>query len=190
MHDGLCSAYHTLLHSTGRNTHGATPLIAFMCHLIDASSSGCQAVLEAGFLDVLLALCLQDFPMVSPWLVADPWIYYKATLLSTWDAMLHVLITNPQALKIFMQHPLHALWPKPQTEIQHLRERQQGWKMILLEANIVELRWAGIWKSIPNISDFPDPTTSTLDLCADMLELVRLVCKISFMGPWLDSLHL
>lgn len=175
MHEDLCSAYHTYLHSAGGNSHGATPLINFMCHLVQANSSGCQAVLEAGFLDVLLALCLQDFPMASSWLVADPWLYTKASLLATWDTMLHALATNPQASSIFSQHPLHAVWPKLQTGLHHLRGRQQGWKVLILDANVVELRWAGIWKAIRSLSQDADPTTSTLDLCVYMLEFVRLV---------------
>jgi hypothetical protein len=187
MHDELCTAYYSHLHSTRSEnnahgttpgaTHGATPLISFMSRLVSTNSSCCMAVLEAGFLDILLSLCLQDFPMDSPWLVRDPWIHDKASLLDTWDTMLTAFVSDPQASPIFLRHPVSALWPKRRCkmDLSHLRERQKGWDVIIRDPNIVELRWGGIWRVIQNLSDVVVHTTSTLDACADIFLLVRLV---------------
>jgi hypothetical protein len=122
--------------------------------------------------------------MDSPWLVLDPWIHDKASLLDTWDTMLSVFVSDPQASLIFLRHPVHSLWPKRQCQmgVFHLRERQKGWDVIMRDSNIVELRWEGIWRVIQNLSDVVVHTTSTLDACADMFLLVRLesFSRVSF----------
>lgn len=157
MHERLGRAYGRHLRSIGQ-VDGALPLTVFMCSLAKASNGACHAVLEAGFLDVPLAMCfleqLQD-------ITHDLWSHLK------------VFTTIPEASQIFQDHSLQHFWPKPHWNSRHLLERQEAWKTLENLPSAVRLRCAGIHTAV-HYTHATDGSTS-LNVCADLLEFLRSV---------------
>lgn len=153
------------------------PVLIFMGKLAQASSSCCQAVLEAGFLDLLLVLCLQDFslPEAQPTGIIKDDPAYRENLLAIWDSVVEVFITDSIASPIYMAHPISMLWPYTLPGDQHLSQRQAAWRIMQYDSGYVALRLEAIRRALYHLNGVLQDRMAAVNICIDIFELARYV---------------
>jgi hypothetical protein len=175
MHERLSRSYDRHLRSIG-HVNGALSLTLFMCNLAAKDTGACYAVLEAGFLDVLLAVYFLELEIDTSHFDDhfNQEFIYPADDLTKWNSHLKVFTNTHGASKIFLNHTLQRFWPKTKWNSHHLSERRKAWKSLQNPHSAVTLRCAGLYRVISR--SVLDKTSTSLDACADLLEFIWSAC--------------
>jgi hypothetical protein len=177
--------------------HPASPLVDFIMELSQNNSSARQAVLDSGFLDLLLCMYISDFKIydASPKSGQD---VPKVKLLSALsqaaaqtvsdasrESMLEVcsdhlatLCRYPDALAVIKAHPICVLWPRVgllRSEFgDRTNERPKKWWE--LGPALAARRLASFPELLlPHESRKNSHATMLPDICTDLLAFVRWV---------------
>src|ERR1700734_387265 len=113
MHRELVTTYLSCQTVTGSRSeyHPASPLIDFLLAFAQIDITTCQAVLDAGFLDMLLCMYICNFNCsIMPYATAS--VHGKSMMMEACTDALLQLCEQPGALTAISKHPLHALWPQ------------------------------------------------------------------------------
>lgn len=150
------------------------PLIIFGCLLAQGSSDARHAILEAGFLDVLLNLFLHKLPSI---LMIDSESSVK--LMEVYTATVRVIMGDSKASRIFLAHPIHVLWPETRIAKHRFRVRRAAWESFPNLPHVVNMRLSGINNALSHLdTNSFDETTVAADICIDLLEFATFVLAI------------
>lgn len=150
------------------------PVINFMGQVVSESDSACQAVLEAGILDMLLRIYVIFPTLASPTL---PDSYRKQGLLEACQSILIVLARSKHQETIF-DHPVCTLWTDcqslppgytPDAQDNRMLSGRTAWRRaerLCAKRRLLVIYRGSLWK--PN----PD-TAEDQEACDDIIELTR-----------------
>jgi hypothetical protein len=112
--------------------HPASPMVNFIVSLFKVNPATCQAVLQSGFLDVLLCLYASNFTSNIP-SFGDMTVGRKALIEDISDGLV-ILCRKSDARAFLSAHPICALWPmnQPLRSIlgDQTAERQTVWRQL------------------------------------------------------------
>ena len=112
--------------------HPASHIVNFIASLFRVNQATCQAVLQSGFLDVLLCLYASNFTSNIP-SFGDMTVGRKALMEDISDALV-ILCRQSDARAFLSAHPIRALWPlnQPLRSIlgDQTAERQTVWRQL------------------------------------------------------------
>jgi len=179
IHLELGSTYFTCQTITGylREYHPASPLVDFMVAFAHIDVTTCQAVLDAGFLDMLLCMYICGF---SCDIMAHSVSGTNGKLVimeACTDALLQ-LCEYPGALIFISNHPLRILWPPNRPLSLRLgwqtKNRPSAWRQL---GPVVVARRLATIPSILELSlpDSDSPVHYLIDACVDLVEFSRYV---------------
>lgn len=171
-----------------REYHPASPLVDFMMQVIQISPSAYQAILGAGFLDVLLCLYACNFnSSISQRRGVDG----KSRMLDACSDALTRLCKHPNAFIVISAHPLCKLWPESQTlpfrTTQTEMDRPLAWRQ--LGSVLVTRRLV----SLPAILELPvsEDKSFLSEACVDLVEFATQVLSFSLLNRvWLKLSHI
>jgi hypothetical protein len=170
--------YLTCLTVTGyrQEYHPASPFIDFIVSLSQINYSVCQAVLDAGFLDMLLCMYVCNFACNIPLYHGIVGVHGKSKMMEACTDALLQLCEYPGAFTIVSAHPLCAIWPKNRPLILRLGHREQNrhltWRK--LGPLVVTRRLA----SLPDFLELQIPENDLPDYllteaCTDLVDFAR-----------------
>jgi hypothetical protein len=136
-----------------------------MRNLAQADAKGCRAVLEAGFLDVLLAITFFDLR------------HDDSSLRTACNSALEVFAIY--ATDIYSSHPVRILWPKANLEKNHFLDRAKALKSLERNDDAVKRRIEAI-EHAKCLFKYPIEEPRTLDMCADIIQFAWYVCQTPF----------
>jgi hypothetical protein len=167
--------------------HPASPLVDFITEL---ARTNYQAVLDSGFLDMLLCMYACNFSSgetTSPFtrrLASKIGSDHNTALLEACSALLAILCQHADALVVVSAHPLCVLWPKNRNLLflfgRRSNERCLQWRE--LGSVIVAHRLA----ALPDLLQLPimdkADFSQLTDVCVDIVEFSRymvphLICE-------------
>jgi hypothetical protein len=158
--------------------HLASPLIDFVAELVHIDY---QAVLDSGFLDMLLCMYVCNF--------SNPVTVYpsarrlignigsnRKSMLEACTAVLEKLCQQANALVVVSAHPVYILWPKTSTlrtlPVQQSNQRYLQWRK--MESVIVARRLASIPEILQLLMSKDESDLNQLaDGCVDIIEFSR-----------------
>jgi hypothetical protein len=178
MHRELMMTYLTSQTPLGhhREYHPASPLVDFMVQVARNSHLACQAVLDAGFLDVVLCLYVCNFScsMMAQFHDVDG----KPVILDACSNALAGLCKEPNALTVFSTHPLYILWPRSHAILldpkRTARDRFVTWRrlgLLLVARRLVAL--PAIVES--RVHDNESHSSLLSEACTDLVEFATQV---------------
>jgi hypothetical protein len=146
-----------------------TTLVRFASQLAQANPLACQAVVEAGLLEMLLGLCLDRF--------SDPFqgscYGNRPSLPAVWSTMLHAFTEDPFVSQIYTTHPVFVLWLEEHKRTPSPQERKEAWVSLELIPAAVELRLADIDKCSPYLSEVDE--RAALDIYLSLVQFAKSV---------------
>jgi hypothetical protein len=163
LQQNIHNAHWRIRHSFENQEHR---LIGFMTDLALASKTGCRVVLEAGLLDILLAVSLLELRPDDP------------LLWTACNSAMNIYSEDVTSYSIFSSHPLRVLWPKTNIEANHFLERQRALGDLEQTNDAVMLRITAI-ESVKSLSEYPIKKPQTLDMCADIFQFARYFYRAS-----------
>lgn len=99
--------------SVHRTNHSATAFVSFVAELCAANSLVARAVIDAGFLDMLLVLAICEFADPSPFYRSPAsWQKNMDALLLKCNEALSALAAHTQTHAALACHPLNIFWPR------------------------------------------------------------------------------
>ena len=167
--------------SQNQEKHPAFPFFDFIVQLCQRSPAGCQAVLDADILDLLVCMNVHDFsiPILHP--DKDDADGCRSMVLDVCHSLLMHLSGHADIFRIVLNHPICALWPKHHLFHKDLATSDEvRWKRR-------RLAWGQVQESLVSerlnrIPDFyyasPGDIWEMADLgdaCVDLLEFMRYV---------------
>lgn len=161
--------------------HLASPLLDFLMTIATANDSSCQAVLDAGFLNMLLCMYTCNFGYsLAPHRSAS----CDRMLEACSDALLR-LSECPGAATVISLHPVSSLWPKDELlSIQFQEEegeRAKAWRSLgEVQEDMVSRRLVSLSSALQYpVSNHRLPTPlypyPLMDMCRDLIEFSRQV---------------
>ena len=167
--------------------HPASPLVDF---IIELAQINYQAVLDSGFLDMLLCMYVCDFrsgdtlpPSIQRLISRIDLDYSDSAMLGACTAALQMLCQQTDALAVVLAHPICALWPKNETLLYQFGPRS--------DERCLQWRELGPVISTRRLTVLPEilllPITKELadsirlnDVCVDIVEFSRQVLPVIF----------
>ena len=175
--------------------------VRFMGQVAAVSDSTCLAVVNAGFLDMLLCICIGGF---------QPGILIPESSLDlcsdTYNYALSAIFAHPSGRQILSSHPVHSLWPRilrfsfGKLVVNQVSHRRKAWQC--LDSKLVEQRLLEIKRGLFFMGNDQSTQTSTenpmirlvsskdsvfdtgvVDLFVDLLEFYKSVHPISSRSP-------
>jgi len=170
----LTDPYHSSISCEER--HSAMPFVDFLSQAVQAGSLARKAILDAGFLDLLLYMHVCDF--------LDPLGHHGSIwerkgrnppLTMACNTILQHLSNDNDCLPVILNHPLHILWPnyegclfKTGSQSEMLQQRRRTWR--ILDRQLLDLRFNAVYHVLSS-----DSESDLLDVCVDFLEFMRYV---------------
>lgn len=161
---------------TRREYHPASPIIDFIVKVAQINHSACQAVLDAGFLDMLLCMYVCNFGFSTSSRHFSVGIDGKSMMIEACSDALLQLSENPGAAAVIVAHPVLSLWPKnrPLTLLLKAKvtDRSTVWRT--LGPLVIARRLASmssIMEMQPVDEEFPVPAME--EACKDLVEFGR-----------------
>ena len=146
-----------------------------------------QAVLDSGFLDVLLCMYVSGFSSEDPWFVSLQQLIgpNHTGILEACTAALEMLCEAVDAIAVVSAHPIHTLWPKNQVLLiqfgLRMKERYLQWRgmdIVVVARRLVaaqpELEQLSLSTGRSNLSRL-------MDLCIDIVEFSRQVIFLNLL---------
>lgn len=148
--------------------HPSLPLVDFIGKLADTNFYSCRAIMEAGFLDMLVYMTLSGFqssrtPLDDSRLVGG--------FLDSCEATLRCFFLHSECLQLIASHPIRSLWPSHQRIFKAelfpnpAQPRNELWRQL---GNNVIMRRIRMLKSIAD-----SPLIETRVACMDLVEFCR-----------------
>jgi hypothetical protein len=171
MHTELIQAYASCINTTYQ--HPASPIIDFITELMQINY---QAVLDSGFLDVLLCMYVSGFSSGDSWFVSLKRPGHSG-ILEPCSAALEMLCKPIDAMEVFSSHPICVLWPKNRVLLflfgRRLKERHLQWRA--MDTVVVARRLAAAQPELEQLSLSTGRSNFSrlMDLCIDIVEFSR-----------------
>ena len=113
--------------------HSALPLLAFFVKLAETGATACQAIIGAGFLDVLLCMYACNFVEESCATIGVHNIHRPGILESGSNTL--TLLSPYYGIQAGVDaHPIFTLWPNKELPLSklksHLADRQEMWRKV------------------------------------------------------------
>ena len=189
MHKELFEVY---LSSWGLNSpeyHIVSALVDFVVELAQMNYVACQAVLDSGFLDVVLCMYTCSFTFDKHMgdlnqTIADFEAHQNWTS-KTCSAALAILCHQPGAQAVVSTHPICTLlWrPLPSLLRHRTSKRQAKWRQ--LGPVIIRRRLASLPAFLPlSVMRRESDWASLTDLSIDLVEFTRQVAKPIYLSIW------
>jgi hypothetical protein len=159
--------------------HSCIPLIEFIGQVAVVGPTACKAILDAGFLHVLLCIYTHDF--FDPFLAAEnaKGRDHIDQLRHICDGVLNELCRHQECSDIIFNHPISVLWPrdsrssliwtgmaKQRPQYTRFHERKRTWES--LNPQFVDRRLRSILNCPSIWSERSSRTTERLDVCIDV----------------------
>jgi hypothetical protein len=139
MHRKLFNTYISSQRQDPPEDHTASPLLDFIVKLAQVNDVACEAVLDSGFLDMLLCMYTCGFTdsMISPFAGSrtnSEIDEARDIIFVNCSAALLALCRHPDFVAIVLTHPVSVLWPKDRRLLSifgcQLRERYETWRRL------------------------------------------------------------
>jgi hypothetical protein len=170
MYEELMDAY--LSSQYNQDGHGATPFANFVRELALSGQVPCQAVLQAGFLSMVLCMYLHDFLPSGVNHSEVGWMFRRSSLVAACNETLGVFAASVNS-DVLVEHPVYVLWAKSFRIQEQYIERRQVWRS--LERSLVLWRLGTILNVIFLSSDSTVTTNDSVDALGDLFEFARQV---------------
>jgi len=158
--------------------HTALPFFDFLAQLCQGNQAGGQAVLDTGFLDLLVSMLVRDFSIPNMNLKRDEADECRSMVLEVCHSLLIHLSAHADLFLVLANHPICAIWPRHHLFHRDLamsadarwRKRRSAWKQV--DGSLVDDRL----KSIPALYEASPGDIRELadleDVCVDLLEFL------------------
>jgi len=194
IHIELQGLYSSFLAQLPDGEHQATPFVKFIAQIASTSATGAQAVIDAKFLDVILALYISAF-------VPQVLAYRSSLLFLECNRLLSHLAVHPEGFENLCGHPIHLLWPRralmplTKTVRRQVEDRRFAWRSLhqadpsttvrrirgMDEIFEISMRDFGdistaavYWRDFPS-NELVNTTTDVFDDFVDLIEFLRQV---------------
>jgi hypothetical protein len=159
--------------------HPASPLIDFITEVARFNN---QAVLDSGFLDMLLCMYVCNFSSGNPAFpytqrLIDRMRSDRGAILASCTAALELLSETSDALAVISAHPVCILWPKNRTLLfqfgRRSNERHLQWRY--LGTVVAVRRLAALSEHLLLPMTKKSDLSRLIDICVDIVEFSRRV---------------
>lgn len=176
------------LHSPAhRKAHSASGLITFIIQLASDSDSSypAQAIIAAGFLDMLTLMALSEFPDPSPFQAdnsPDTLRQNKFVLQRKCNEALMLLSSHTATHRVLTNHPLCAFWPSEHwstlTAPCFLQRSPEDWTVLRrsflkdIKLRVLERRLRAVNEVVDHVGSNTNPSSVVL-ACTDLVHMCR-----------------
>ena len=188
MHRKLFNTYVSSQRQDPPEDHTVSPLLDFIVDLAHVNDAACEAVLDSGFLDMLLCMYICGFTdnMISPSVGSrtDSEIdEARDTIFANCSAALLALCRHPDFVAVICTHPVSILWPKNRQLLSifgsQRMERYEVW--IQLGPIMARRRLQSLLLSrLPTTRESDSDMDQVADAWVDLVQFSRYVVVFQF----------
>jgi hypothetical protein len=181
MHRKLRNTYIASQRQDPPEDHTASPLLDFIVGLAQVNDAACEAVLDAGFLDMLLCMytCgFTDTMHTSPVRADSEIAEARDAIFMDCSAALLALCRHPDFVAVVSAHPICVLWPKNRQLLSifgcQIMERYEVWGQLGLVMATRRLQSLALWH-LPTTKDTDSNMDHVVDAWVDLVQFSRYV---------------
>lgn len=162
--------------------HYGSPMLDFMLRLARESFKTSQAVLEAGFLDILLCMYICDFHYETGVHSSVAGEMMKREMMKqTCTDMLVELSKYPENVAVISGHPIFDLWPRGQlfdSQVTRRARNSKIWRHVDMRP-LVSRRLGVLFRDAKRRHYITEPNAAELaEACMDLIEFSRCSFRI------------